>query len=159
MTPEEYALADRTKAFLAYLEETSVEAARQFADAVRPFAEELAKAFNPPAPVLPPEPPIGANVRDRDGDLWRHVDGGWKSEDLPIRSWEALIDDWGPVERLFPATDVAELTGALRAVADAYRLLIAVVREHGTPIPPDVFEARRALVPVDALLARFEPAS
>lgn len=51
---------------------------------------------------------------------------------------------------------LTELAEALSNVADAYRGLIAVVREHGTPITPEVFEQRIALVPVDALLARVE---
>lgn len=55
-------------------------------------------------PPLPEEPPVGAVVLDRDGDVWARKDQGdkpWECGGLDA-DWEHLNNRYGPVVRMVP---------------------------------------------------------
>lgn len=58
-------------------------------------------------PPLPPEPPIGTVMLDKDGDVWQRdnetSDYGWVGTAVPARvPWECLNAKYGPLTRLVP---------------------------------------------------------
>lgn len=64
---------------------------------------------SPVAPVKPektkwrkgdPEPEGVTEVIDRDGDLWKRVNGSWKMRNGGYENWDVLLKVWGPVRRL-----------------------------------------------------------
>lgn len=83
---------------------------------------------------LPPEPPVGSVVLDRDGDAWQHTgkdDLPWRGAHVGECSWKSLNLSHGPLCRLVPdpADDAPELPwGCDDAEDDGDRLSIEPAR-------------------------------
>lgn len=133
-TPTAYAaMGEQLAAAIAVQQQAIIEAAKAWAEKLPASHEEAlfpaecaildaVRALAPLTPVLLEEPGDGSIVLDKDGDLWRRSGGRWKclNEDMRGRGWRQLLDEFGPITRLVPATDVVD-TGIVRRLADALR--------------------------------------